>query len=42
MISFNSSFENINAVELKPKFLFWIGASVAEAAAVNPKDSKIF
>ena len=40
MISFNSSFENINVVFPYPKIFYWIAASVADAAAINPKDTR--
>ena len=40
MISFNSSFENINVVFPHPKISYWIAASVADAAAINPKDTR--
>ena len=40
MISSNSSFENINVVILDPTIFFWIAASVANTAAVNPNGTK--
>ena len=40
MISLKSPFENINVVVPDPKNLFWIAASLADAAAVDPKDAK--
>ena len=40
MISFIFSFEIINVVIPEPKRFFWITASVAHAAAVNPNGIK--
>ena len=40
MISSISSFESINVVIPDPKTFFWIAASVAVAAAVNPNGIK--
>ena len=41
MISFNSSFANINVVVPDWKAFFWIAASVADVTAVNPKGTKM-
>ena len=41
MISFNSSFANINVVVPDWKTFFWIEASVADVTAVNPKGTKM-
>ena len=40
MISFVSSFQITNDVVPDLKLFFWIAASVAEAAAVNPSGTK--
>ena len=40
MISFKSSFKNNNVVLSNSKIFFWMAASLAEAAAVNPKGTK--
>ena len=40
MISSFSLFEIINAVMPDPKIFFWIAASDADAATVNPKGTK--
>ena len=42
MISFNTSFENINVVVPDPKISFWVDSSTADITAANPNDiSKI-
>ena len=41
-MSFISSFEIIKVVVLEPCIFFWIPASIAEAAAVNPNGAKTF
>ena len=40
MISFVSSLGTINVVKPDPKIFLWIGASVTDAAAVNPNGIK--
>ena len=40
MISFISLFEIINVVIPVPKIFFWVAASVADTAAVNPNGIK--
>ena len=40
MISFKSSFKNNNVVLSNSKIFFWMAASLAETAAVNPKGTK--
>ena len=40
-ISFISSFEIISVVTSDPNIFLWIAATVADAAAVNPKGIKI-
>ena len=37
MISFNTSFENINVVVPDPKISFWVDSSTADVTAANPK-----
>ena len=41
MISFKFLFENTNFVVPHSKIFFWIAASVSEAAAINPKGTKM-
>ena len=40
MIISNSSFENINVAVPDQKIFYWIAASVADTAAVNPNGAK--
>ena len=42
MISFKSSFENTNVVVPDPNIFWWIAASVAHTAVVNPNGIKHF
>ena len=42
MISFKSSFENTNVVVPDPNIFWWITASVAHTAVVNPNGIKHF
>ena len=39
-MSLKCQFENTNIVALHSRFFFQIAASVAEAAGINPKDTK--